>query len=199
MLLYLQKKAKKSGNKVLEYILCIVGCCLWCLEKILKFINKNAYIITAIYGYGFCSASRKAFWLLLRNILRVSAVGMVSFLLLLIGRIFIPLATTVLCYFAIAYSMSSRNVTGIIAPLVFVFFLSYWITSMFLEIYGMGIETILICYIADEEMFEVHERFADGELKSTIDKTTKLHAEIKGKGPKQKEVRLVLCFLCWLR
>ncbi len=159
----------------------MIGCCLWCLEKILKFINKNAYIITAIYGYGFCSASRKAFWLLLRNILRVSAVGIVSTLLLLIGRIFIPLATTVLCYFAIGYGMSSHNVSGIIAPLVFVFFLSYWITSMFLEIYGMGIETILLCFIADEEMFEIQDRFAEGELRTTIEKTAFLHASIKRK------------------
>ena len=119
----------------------MIGCCLWCLEKILKFINKNAYIITAIYGYGFCSASRKAFWLLLRNILRVSAVGIVSTLLLLIGRIFIPLATTVLCYFAIGYGMSSHNVSGIIAPLVFVFFL--WFESSAEEnsstVFGFGL------------------------------------------------------------
>jgi hypothetical protein len=27
---------------------------------------------------------------------------------------------------------------------------------MFLEIFGMGIETILFCFIADEEMFKVN-------------------------------------------
>ena len=179
MLLYVQKQARKYKNKVLEYLLCMIGCLLWCLEKLIKFINKNAYVITAIYGYGFCTATRKAFWLIMRNILRVSAVGVISFLLLLIGRLFVPLATTVLCYFAIAYTIPSGNVHGIIAPLVFTFLLSYWVTSMFLEIYGMGIETILICFIADEEMFDVKDRFAEGELRSTIDKTSQLHKEIK--------------------
>jgi len=41
-------------------------CFMWCLEKIMKFINKHAYIITAIYGHSFCKSARKAFWLLLR-------------------------------------------------------------------------------------------------------------------------------------
>ena len=39
---------------------------------------------------------------------------------------------------------------------------------MFLEIFGMGIETILYCFIADEEMFAVNERFAEPELIGTI-------------------------------
>ena len=36
-------------------------CCLWVAEKIVKFINKNAYIMVAIKGQGYCtSASRQA-------------------------------------------------------------------------------------------------------------------------------------------
>jgi hypothetical protein len=165
----------------MEIILCIIQCLLWCLEKIMKFINKNAYIMTAVYGYSFCKSARKAFFVLLRNILRVSAVSIVSTLLLFIGKLFVPTATTFLCYLALAYSFPSAELTGIIAPLVFTFFLSYWIASMFLEIYGMGIETILICFIADEEMFPVEQRFAEGELMSTIQKTAQMHAAIKGK------------------
>ena len=42
---------------------------------------------------------------------------------------------------------------------------------MFTEIFGMCIETILICFIADEEMFAPEQRFADGGLKTTMQKT----------------------------
>eukprot|EP00953_Heterococcus_sp_UTEX-ZZ885_P042147 21449-Heterococcus_DN1.PRE.3 len=72
---YLQKKAKNSGNKLLQASLCCLQCCMWCLEKCMKFLNKNAYIQTAIFGYSFCKAARKAFFLIARNILRVAAVG----------------------------------------------------------------------------------------------------------------------------
>ena len=45
-----------------------------------------------------------------------------------------------------------------------------------MELFGMGIENILFCYIADEEMFRVEERFADKDLKSTMQKAAERHA-----------------------
>jgi choline transporter-like protein 2/4/5 len=89
ILTYLQKKAKKSGNKVLVYILCVLQCCMWCLEKCMKFLNKNAYIQTAIYGYSFCKACRAAFFLIARNVLRVLAVSMVGDFVLLLGKVIV--------------------------------------------------------------------------------------------------------------
>lgn len=84
---------------------------------------------------------------------------------------FVPISTVFICYLCMAYGVSSSDISGIIAPLVFTFLLAYWISSMFTEIFGMGIETILFCYIADEEMFKLEDRFAEGELMSTIQKT----------------------------
>jgi choline transporter-like protein 2/4/5 len=84
---YFQRKLKKTHNKLAEYLLCCVQCCLGCLERCIRFINKHAYIITAIYAYPFCTATRKAFWLLLRNVLRVSAVNLVATFVLIIGRV----------------------------------------------------------------------------------------------------------------
>jgi hypothetical protein len=178
---YLQKKAQKSHNKVLEYLMCILGCISWCLEKIMKFINKHAYIITAIYGYHFCHAARVGFFLLLRNILRVAAVNMVSGFLTFIWKFSIPLFVTFLCYLAVAYTTDRDNASDIVAPLVITFFLSFWITSMFIDIFSMGIETILFCFIADEEMFEPEQRFAEEELSEVVHKAGKAHAEAKGK------------------
>ena len=43
----------------------------------------------------------------------------------------------------------------------------------------MCIETILNCYIADEEMFDPIDRFADGGLKASITKTTQAAASAK--------------------
>ena len=84
---YVQKKAKKSGNKLLQYIMCILQCCMWCLEKCMKFLNKNAYIQTAIYGYSFCKAARSAFFLIARNILRIIAVSFVGDFVLFLGKV----------------------------------------------------------------------------------------------------------------
>lgn len=188
VLMYIQRQAKKSKNKILEYLACILGCIMWCIEKIMRFINKHAYIMTAIYGYSFCKGARAGFFLILRNILRVAAVNMVSSFLLFIGRLFIPTLTTFLCYLCIAYGTNKDDINGLIAPLVFTFLLSYWIAAMFLEIFGMGIETILCCYVADEEMFKVEDRFVEGELLSVFQRTNKAVQQMQSKGKVAAEI-----------
>lgn len=44
ILAYLQKKLKGKTGKVAQALLCLLGCCLWCFEKILRYINRQAYI-----------------------------------------------------------------------------------------------------------------------------------------------------------
>lgn len=44
----LQKEAEKADSKIAKCILCCCQCFFWCLECCMKFINKNAYIQTAI-------------------------------------------------------------------------------------------------------------------------------------------------------
>lgn len=46
VLTYIQKKASKSKLKVAIVILAVLKCLLWLLEKVLKFVNKQAYIQT---------------------------------------------------------------------------------------------------------------------------------------------------------
>jgi len=95
---YLQKQAKQQQNKIMEYVMCVCQCCMWCLEKCMKFLNKNAYIITAIYGYSFLKSARVAFFTLLRNILRVSAISLVSEFVLMLGKVFVPMSTVFILY-----------------------------------------------------------------------------------------------------
>lgn len=61
-----EKKLKKAAglNPVSRAIICFVSCCckcfFYCLEKFLKFLSKNAYIMVAIYGKNFCASARDA-------------------------------------------------------------------------------------------------------------------------------------------
>ena len=56
----IEKKLKKAvGNNpvtlcIIKFVSCCCKCFFWCLEKFLKFISKNAYIMVAIYGRNFC-------------------------------------------------------------------------------------------------------------------------------------------------
>lgn len=55
MLAYVQKKLQKSGNRAAEAVLCCLSCFFWCLEKCIKFINKNAYIQVRTVGVSWGS------------------------------------------------------------------------------------------------------------------------------------------------
>lgn len=166
---YVQKQTKKSGNKIAEYIICVLRCCMWCVENCMKFLNKNAYIQIAIYGYSFCTAARTAFFLILRNVARIFAVSRVSAIVTLLGKFFIPVVTTFLAYCALVYGNDSSEMNGIVLPLICVYVLAFMIAVMFNEIYAMGIQTIILCFIADEEMFENPvDRFVPGTLKNTL-------------------------------
>ncbi|GMH74283.1 hypothetical protein TrST_g7085 [Triparma strigata] len=177
---YLQNQAKKSKNKALQMALCAIQCYMWCLEKCMKFMNKNAYIQTAIYGYSFCKAARKAFFLILRNILRISAVAIVSEFVLIIGKLFITVASTMVGYYFMKENMLN-DLNGLWCPLLLIILFAYVTAEMFNEVFGMAIWTILQCFVADEEMFEPAERFAEGDLAACVSKTQK-EAGALGKG-----------------
>jgi len=75
---YINHKLSKYDNACVKALMCCLRCFFWCLEKFIKFINKNAYIMCAIYGKNFCRSAHHAFNLLMRNIIRVVVLGKVS-------------------------------------------------------------------------------------------------------------------------
>lgn len=183
---YLQKKAKKSGNKLAIMVLCIIQSCMWCVEKTMKFINKNAYIQIAIFGFSFCKAARRAFFLIARNILRIAATSIVSSFVLLIGKVLVPFGTTFVAYLYLTASGDSENMASTWAPLFFIFCLAWFTLLMFNEVFGMAIWTILQCFVADEEMFgKSGHMFCPGTLQSCITSTQKKAMELEqAKGAK---------------
>merc|ERR1719355_388518 len=88
-----------SKNKLAACVLRIVQCCLWCLEKCIKFLNKNAYIQIALMGTAFCTSAKNAFFLILRNAARFMVITMLSHLVHFIACGLIIVSTAVLGYF----------------------------------------------------------------------------------------------------
>ena len=43
---YIDRKTKKSQTRVAKALMCCCKCCLWYLEKVVRYISKNAYILT---------------------------------------------------------------------------------------------------------------------------------------------------------
>ncbi len=164
------------------------------LYQCMKFLNKNAYVQTAIFGTSFCKSSRQAFYLVVRNAARVAAISSVSSAVLFVGKLFISTVTTGLAYYAMTEQIS-EELFSVGGPTFVVFLISYFVSDFFMDskfsrrhwltfcprmkpltttslyiVYDMGTTTILHCFIADEEMFDGDERYATDQLQSWVDK-----------------------------
>uniref|UniRef100_S4RJH3 Choline transporter-like protein n=1 Tax=Petromyzon marinus TaxID=7757 RepID=S4RJH3_PETMA len=96
---YMDHKLRGAENRVLKFLLCCLKCCFWCLEKFMKFINRNAYIMIAIYGKNFCVSAKNALSLLMRNIVRVVVLDKVTDFLLLLGKLVVVGGVGVFAFF----------------------------------------------------------------------------------------------------
>lgn len=57
-----------KDSVVIKLFACIGECCLSCLERFLKFINRNAYIQTAMKGTSFCTSAKTVCPLLCKHL-----------------------------------------------------------------------------------------------------------------------------------
>lgn len=174
----IQKKAEQMDSKVAQALLCCCQCCLWCFQKFMEFLNKNAYIQTAIFGTPFCRSAREAFALIARNAKRVGSITYVSEVVLFLGKIFISSLTA-----GAAYIYMEREIGTVVfsltGPTVVIFFMAYFVGDMFLDIFEMSTATILQCFIADEEMFDGADNYAEGELRKWLDDYEEEEKKIK--------------------
>merc|ERR1712167_225171 len=167
MISYAQRKAKQSNNKVAQAVLCCIQCCLWCIEKCLKFLNKNAYIQTALFSYSFCTAAKKAFFLIVRNLARIAAVSVVGEFIIMIGKAMISVFATAMCYF-VMNSMLDGELHSIMGPVISTFIVCYFTSGMFMGVFDMAMLTMLQCFVADEEIFQGGGDFTPEGLKAFV-------------------------------
>mmetsp|Transcript_2005 Transcript_2005/g.4354 ORF Transcript_2005/g.4354 Transcript_2005/m.4354 type:complete len:665 (+) Transcript_2005:178-2172(+) len=155
ILLWIQTQLNKSGvdNKFTQCILSCFQCCFCVLERCLKFINKNAYTHTAIFGYSFCKSSYEAFQLILHNAVRFAAIGVVQEVAVVFCRLFIVAGTTLLtAYVLLLYK--GDQLYSLFSMVAVVAVLSWFISSMFIGIFCNAITTVTQCFLVDEEMFK---------------------------------------------
>uniref|UniRef100_A0AAQ5X9X2 Choline transporter-like protein n=1 Tax=Amphiprion ocellaris TaxID=80972 RepID=A0AAQ5X9X2_AMPOC len=156
LLEYLDHKLKGAQNKFAKFLLSCMKCCFWCLEKCIKFLNRNAYIMIAIYGKNFCTSARDAFFLLMRNIVRVAVLDKVTDFLLFLGKLLIVGIVGIFSFFffsgrikAVEEAAPSLNYYWV--PILTVVVGSYLIAHGFFSVYAMCVDTLFLCFLEDLE------------------------------------------------
>nr|XP_054770160.1 choline transporter-like protein 2 isoform X2 [Lytechinus pictus] len=158
LLEYAEYQLKGKENKVAKFILRCMKCCFYCLEKFMKFINKNAYILVAVYGKNFCTSAKEAFFLLLRNIVRVAVVNKITDFLLFLGQLLIVALVVVAAFFYFTLEVTWVNAL-LPVPAVNYYWVViivigigvYLIAKAFFGVFDMAVDTLFLSFLEDLE------------------------------------------------
>lgn len=143
---FVEDKLKKYDNEVTKCMLCCCKCFFWCLEKFLRFLNKNAYIMCAIHGKSFCRSARDAFNLLMRNFLRVVALDKVTEFLFFLTKVLITFGMGAITYLYFSNDRFGVQLHYVQVPVVIVMLGTYLIASVFFGVYSMAVDTLFMCF-----------------------------------------------------
>ncbi|XP_077187018.1 choline transporter-like protein 4 [Paroedura picta] len=184
---YLDHKLKDLQNPVARCFMCCLKCCFWCLEKFIKFLNRNAYIMIAIYGKNFCASARNAFKLLMRNVVRVVVLDKITDLLLFFGTLLVVGGVGVLSFFLFtgripgkAFEIQSGQLNYYWLPILTVVVGAYIIAQGFFSVYNMCVDTLFLCFLEDLER-------NDGSLEKPYYMSKSLMKILNKKNQKSKE------------
>ena len=140
-------KALKEKNIIISYVMYCVNCFLWCLQKIVQFINRHAYVVIAIEGISYCQAAGKGISIMGGNLMRVAAVNVIGDSFLFLGKIAVAALCTLVS--VEVFGMSDLELSSPFMPTVLVFILSLFVASLFFSVAEMAIDTVLMSYCID--------------------------------------------------
>eukprot|EP00732_Lithocolla_globosa_P002670 Lithocolla_globosa_v1_NODE_1836_length_2305_cov_1.876444.p2 type:complete len:212 gc:universal NODE_1836_length_2305_cov_1.876444:1523-2158(+) len=149
LLMKLEYALKGKSNPFLQYLLKCLQCLFLCVQRFLEFLNTNAYIEIAVYGYSFCKAAKRAFDLILRNIVRIVTVHKLGDFLLFCGKLIVSVGSAALGNYLIA--TYADDPTFWVVPVLTIFVISYCIAYVFMSVLDMAINTIFLSFCEDGE------------------------------------------------
>lgn len=166
-LMYLSKQAEKQHNKLMALVFSCLAYLMWCVEKCVKFLSKNAYIQIALLGKKFCYAAKDAFWLIFRNAGRIMATALIAPVINYLGFAIITLSTVFIGYLLLtAYQLELNSLYG---PLC-IYLIEGWLCGkLVMNVFGLAVDTVLQCFVADEELNGVVGEHTPPELTSFLD------------------------------
>lgn len=168
IMMYVDKQTQElqKANKFAMIAMKMIHCCLWCLEKIARYISNAAFIMIAIEGRGFCVSAWRSFKLLFSNSLRIATTESIALLIIWLANVGITACCVMLTMLALnnlplytcigleAGEKCTNYVDNALIPSIFVALTSFMIAYCFMQVYGMAITTILLSFCLDEDKFK---------------------------------------------
>jgi len=145
---YLDKKKEEMGDAApwyWNYIFYCAKCCLWCLDKCMRFLNKNAYIQTVIKGTSLCPSACHAISVMFDELPLFLLVSGIQSGVFFLGKFSISVMTAGICGIIIDLAYVGE-ISSPVLPIFVCLIIGYAIANSFMTVYDMGIDTMLMCF-----------------------------------------------------
>jgi choline transporter-like protein 2/4/5 len=154
--IYLEQKLKKAAetNMALKFMLMCVNCLLACLEALIKVVTRNSYIFTQLKGDSFCASGGRVFGLIVKHGSVFAIVNVLGEMILFIGK----LGISAICGWGAFVLLENvqdfkpggaNELSSTWMPVLATIFFAYCVSSAFMDVFNLTIDTILVCYVTD--------------------------------------------------
>ncbi len=151
---YIDKRTKgaQNNNLLLKVAFKCCHCCLWCLDKTLKFISSYGLVFVALLGSNFCTGCVQTFKFVVKNPAQTAMNHLVVRLLSTLSLVAIPAA----CAFTTFYYLTNNQPTrpNPMYPTMFVALISMVITYSSMLVFECAVTTLFVCGFRDMDMFQ---------------------------------------------
>ena len=172
-------KACAGDSSVARLACCCVQCCLGCVERCVRYISRNAYVVMMVKGTSFCGAATEALSLLTKHMMKVAVLRSVGWSFLVLGKLFVTGAAAGTGALVLLTQPPWSDELFSIFPAVLAISLGAWfVGSAFMGVYNMAIDTVFLCYTIDLERARVAgelEQAAGHRSKAASGKQAPLH------------------------
>mgnify|MGYP001018497059 CR=1 FL=1 len=141
----IRTKSSSNGSSAAQSATCCLRVFFWLLDRFLKYIDRNAYIMMSMYGEGYLASAKRAVELLYKNSTRALVLDYVTYFVLLVSRLLI---TGIVGYLT-AQEAFTADLHYKWLPIVLVVLGAYFISKGLFSVYSMAVDTLFICFLID--------------------------------------------------
>ncbi|KAL5147352.1 Choline transporter protein 1 [Glycine soja] len=146
-------------------------CFLRCIEWTIKSVNRNGYIMIAITGKSFFSASFIATELIMNNILKIGRLNVIGDVILFLGKLCVSLSCALFAFLMLdthKYNSAHNKTSSPLLPVVVCWALGYIVATLFFAVVEMSIDTIVLSFCQDSEEHQGTAQYAPPLLVETL-------------------------------
>lgn len=158
------------GNDDMSFLVCIIDCILACIQGIIEFMNRWAYIYVGLYGFNYIEAGRNVITLFEHKGFTVIISDDLASNVLFMMAIGIGLATGII---GLLLGYSDSNLfesmgfdNGGLPGFVIGFLIGYLFAAIFMGVVDSAIGTVVVCYAEAPAEFQMNHPELAAEMRA---------------------------------